>query len=278
MRRLNTTFVLLIGVTVALCQTHAIRVAKVGKGDPVLFLPGFTCPGSVWDETIKNLKGENESHIISYAGFNGIEPIEMPWYETIRKELLAYIRAEDLTGIRIIGHSMGGNLAVDVAAELPDRIKSLVLVDAIPCMRELMMPGVPASQLQYNSGYNRQMLAMPEEAFRQSATMMSQNMTTNKEKVDTLIKWSLEADRETYVYGFTDLLKLDLRDVLGRVKAKSLFLGASFTDKEMVIANFEKQYAGLADKTIEIATDSRHFVMFDQPEWFYEKVNSFLSK
>lgn len=278
MKRLISTIALLFAATISFCQSPAIRVLRVGKGNPILFLPGFTSPGSVWNETIKNLKGQNESHIISYAGFNGIEPIKMPWYETIKKELLVYIRSENLANIRIIGHSMGGNLAVDIAAELPDRVKSLVIVDAIPCMRELMMPGVSANQLHYNSTYNNQMLKMSEETFRQSAVMMAQQMTNNTEKIDTLIKWFLMADRETYVYGYTDLLKLDLRDVLHKVTAEALILGAPFPDKEIVAANYKKQYANLANKTIEIAANCKHFIMFDQAEWFYNKVNIFFSK
>ena len=86
------------------------------------------------------------------------------------------------------------------------------------------------------------------------------------------------ADRETYVYGYTDLLKLDLREVLHKVTAEALILGASFPDKEIVAVNYKKQYANLANKTIEIASNCKHFIMFDQAEWFYNKVNIFFSK
>src|SRR5690606_34210455 len=113
-------------------------------GNPVLFLPGFTTPGSVWQETIDNLDEEAESHVVSYAGFNGIEPIDTPWYSSLKAELIRYIEKEKLNNVSIIGHSMGGMLAVDIAASLPDRVDKLILVDAIPCMRELMMPGVSA--------------------------------------------------------------------------------------------------------------------------------------
>lgn len=278
MKKLITTFGLVIAAVAALSQSHAIRVSKTGSGDPVIYLPGFTTPGSVWNETVKNLKGKYQSHLVSYAGFNGITPIETPWYPAIKQELLDYISQEKLSNIRIVGHSMGGNLAVDIAAEIPDKIKSIVLVDAIPCMRELMMPGVKAEQIQYKSPYNDQMLAMTDEAFRQTARMMSEGMTSNPEKKDTILQWSLIADRKTYVYGFTDLLKLDLRPALSKITAPTLILGAPFPDKQIVLSNFEKQYANLSNKTIEIADEGRHFIMFDQPVWFYGKLNTFLSK
>lgn len=277
MKKFNFTVLLILFTSFAFCQSEAIKVVKEGNGDPILFLPGFTSPGSVWRETIDNLEEESESHLVSYAGFNGIKPIDTPWYSTIKSEILLYIEREKLTNLSIIGHSMGGMLAVDIAAAIPDKVSNIILVDAIPCMRELMMPGVPASQIQYDSPYNQQMLEMSDEAIKQSATMMAQNMTANPSKVEILTQWSIEADRKTFVYGYTDLLKLDLREVLPQVKAKTLILGASFPDAAIVKGNYEKQYAKLATKQIEIADGSKHFIMFDQPEWFYKNVNAFLA-
>ncbi len=278
MKRLTIVFTVWLMAQGAIAQHAAFQVTKRGAGNPILFLPGFASPGSVWDQTIANLKGKHEYHIISYAGFNGIAPIEMPWYETIKEELLDYVLEQKLSDITIIGHSMGGNLAVDLAAALPDKVTKLVLVDAIPCMRALMMPGVPASQIQYDNPYSKQMLAMPADTFRQTVSKMAAYMTFDKAKMDTLTHWMLEADRNTYVHGYTDLLKLDLRTVLDQVTAETLILGASYPDKEVVLANFKDQYANLGNKTIEMAPESRHFIMFDQPAWLYENINAFLSK
>lgn len=254
----------------------AITVVKSGEGKPIIFLPGFTAPGSVWDETINNLNGSYESRIVSYAGFNGLESIGTPWYDAIKKQLVEYIKNEHLSNVTIIGHSMGGNLAIDVIVELPDQIIGLILVESIPCMRELMMPGVPASSLQYDSPYNNQILAMSDEDFRKMATGMSQNMTNIQSKVEVLTNWSFNADRKTYVYGYTDLLKLDLRDKLTNINVQTLILGASFPSKEIEKANLEKQYANLKNKEILNVEGSKHFIMFDQPEWLYTQINKYL--
>lgn len=266
----------LLAFTSAFSQP-AIHVEKSGKGNAVIFLPGFTTPGSVWNETIKNLDVQKENHVVSYAGFNGLEPIATPWYEQIKNELISYVNTEKLSNVTIIGHSMGGNLAIDIAAELPDQISGLILVESIPCMRELMMPGVPASSLQYDSPHNNQMLEMDDEDFKQMATNMAQYMTFDQSKMEVLSEWSIKADRKTYVYGYTDLLKLDLRYKLADITSKTLILGASFPDKNVVRTNYEKQYANLAAKEILISEHSKHFIMFDDPVWFYENVNTFLN-
>ncbi len=272
---------LIIGILLIALQAFsqsAISVAKSGEGNPIIFLPGFTSPGSVWDETIQQLEGNYETHVVSYAGFNGLEPIGTPWYAPIKKQLIEYIKTEKLRKVTIIGHSMGGNLAVDLAAELQDEISGLVLVESIPCMRELMMPGVPASSLQYNSPYNNQMLGMSEEEFKQMAQNMSQNMTNDAKKIALLTKWSVAADRETFVYGYTDLLKLDLRPTLSSISTETLILGSTFPNKETIRENYKKQYANLQNKHIFLADGSKHFIMFDQLDWMTEQINQYLSK
>lgn len=278
---------LLLGVLVAAATTvaqpsassvPAINVKKSGKGEALIFLPGFTCPGAVFEETVSHLDKKYETHVVSYAGFNGLAPIKMPWYETVKKETIDYIQAQGLKNVRIVGHSMGGMLALDIAAELPSKVHSIVAVDALPCLRELWMPGVPASSISYESPYNKQQLALSADAFKQNATMMAHGMTLNKDKATSVINWMVEADRETYVYGYTDLLKIDLRDALTKVTAKTLILGSPFPDNATVLGNLEKQYTNLKNKNIVLAENSRHFIMFDQPEWFYAQVNKFLSE
>ncbi len=271
-------FLLVLGSFVSFAQSSAIKVEKSGKGTPILFLPGFITPGSMWTETAKNLKGKYESYFVSYAGFNGNAPIAMPWYSTIKKELVDYVKSKKLKGLILIGHSMGGNLAVDLAAELGDRVIKVIIVDALPCMREVMMPGVPAESLQYESPYNKQMLGMGDEAFAKTALMMAQGMTSVVEKQELIKSWILEADRKTYVFGYTDLLKLDLRPTLSQVKAPVLILGAPFPTKELVFPNYEKQYTNLVDKKLLIAPGGKHYIMYDQPEWLYNQVNTFLAQ
>ncbi len=256
----------------------AIQIEKQGKGDPILFLPGFTSPGSVWNETIENLPPSYQSHTVSYAGFNGLEPIGTPWYTAIKQQLVNYINKEKLSNLTIIGHSMGGNLAVELAAELHTEVTGLILVDAIPCMRELMMPNVPASALQYDSPYNNQMLSLPDDKFKEVAFNMAKNMTNSEPKIEVLANWSVIADRKTYVYGYTDLLKLDLRPILTDIEVETLILGATFPTREMTQQTFENQYAKLKNKTIHLANNSKHFIMFDQPEWLYSQINNYLEE
>lgn len=276
MRRFFYLTLLIAATNIAFAQSKAFDVKVSGKGQPVIFLPGFTCPGEVWDQTITSMKGTFKTYQFTYAGFGGVEEIELPWYGTLADEISAYIQSNNLKNVIVIGHSMGGMLAIDLAAKYPDRITKMIMVDALPCIREIMMPQFSADQITFDNPYNNQMIAASDSALRVTAGYMAQGMSNTTDKHETLINYIMQSDRETYVYGYTELLKLDLRDKLASIPAQTLILGADFPSKEAVIPNFEKQFANLKNKDIKIATNSKHFIMFDQPEWFYNEINSFL--
>ena len=278
MKKLFAVSMILCATMGTMAQPKAVHIEKTGKGQPILFLPGFITPGSVWNETVQQLNGKHQVHLVSYAGFNGFEPIPMPWYETIKNELISYAKENKLKNLKLVGHSMGGSLALDLAAALGDRVSAVVLVDALACFREVMMPGVPASSLQYESKYNQQMLQATDEVFLKTASMMAQGMTTPADKQELIKQWIAQADRKTYVYGYTDLLKVDARPLLASIQAPVLILGAPFPSKEVVLPNFEKQYADLKNKRIEIAPAGRHYIMFDEPLWFYDQINAFFAQ
>lgn len=261
---------------VGFAQSTAYQVKIQGDGQPIIFLPGFTCPGHVWDATIAHLEAGYQTHQFTYAGFGGVPAIELPWYATLANEIGAYIENNKLKDAVIVGHSMGGMLAIDLAAKHPDRVKKILIIDALPNLREVVMPQVPVEQIRYDSPYNTQMLAATDSAMAITAGYMAMGMTHQTSHHQELVDFALTADRETYVYGYTELLKLDLKAKLTDVKAETLILGADFPSKEVVLPMFESQYAFLKNKEIKIATGSKHFIMYDQPEWLYQEVNRFL--
>lgn len=255
----------------------AVRIEVSGSGEPILYLPGFATPGEVWDDIVSQMP-DHKAFVVTYAGFGGLAPLEMPWYEKIKAELEAYIRSNNLTKLKLIGHSMGGNLALDLGASLPQFIDKIIVVDALACMREVMMPGVPAEALRYESPYSDQMLSMDEAAQSAYLTQMAQGMVSGPEAQRKVKNWMQNADRETFVYGYVDLLKLDNRSILSAIEAPVLIVVAGQPYGEGALETMEKQYTKLVQKTFAFAADSKHYVMLDQPDWLVNEFKAFLSK
>ena len=73
-------------------------------------------------------------------------------------------------------------------------------------------------------------------------------------------------------------MKLDLREKLNEIAVPTLVIASSSPVKEVVAANLEKQYHQLKNKEILLVDESKHFVMFDQPEWLYAEINKYLKQ
>lgn len=255
----------------------AIEIQTLGTGEPILFLPGFATPGEIWEETSLQLP-DHQSLLVTYAGFGDVAPVDFPWYEKVKTDLIHYISSENLQNLTLVGHSMGANLAIDLAAEFPERVKKVMIVDALACMREMMMPGVPAEALGYESPYNDQLLAMDKASQNSYLSQMSQGMISDPVDQKQVQQWMEMADRKTFVYGYVDLLKLDSRPLLPEIKVPVMLLIADQPFGPEAMENMKKQYEGLKNKEFALAKESKHYIMLDQPEWFMSQLKSFLSK
>jgi len=252
-----------------------LQVNVKGNGSPIVFLPGFACSGEVWNDIIKPFEHNYECHTISYPGFNGIPAPDTLWYQTVADQVNDYINGLDEKPI-VIGHSLGGTLAMEMAIRKSNCSK-IILVDALPCIAQVMMPGVPLETLTYDSPYNQNIMNMNDEQFSTMATQMAGFMVRNEEKKKLIIEWMTQADRKTYTHGYTDLLKTDLREAISSINIPVLVLAAvpfSLEQTEQIIG---EQFKNLEDKKIVYIQNSAHFIMYDQPEWLISQIQSFLN-
>lgn len=258
-------------------QEVPFEVTVKGQGQPVLLFPGFACTGAVWNDLVEELSATYECHIFTFAGFGEVAPIEKPWLPKIKEGIQTYTTEKDLKNPIIIGHSLGGALGLWLTSEENHPYSKLIVVDALPSTGALMIPNFKSEDLEYDSPWNNQMLAMDDEAFEKMAQQMAMSMTQNTEKQPQIKAWMHAADRKTYVYGYTDLLKLDVRDAIAKIKIPVLILAATHPfGLEAAKKTYKGQYVKLESYTIDYAEGASHFIMYDAPEWFHAKVLNYI--
>ncbi len=105
-----------------------IQVVKGGAGDPLLVLHGeMGHPG--WMRYHEGLSQGNTLHIPSHPGFGSSERLD--WIMSVRDMAGWYLEAIDDLGlgqVNLMGFSLGGWLAAEMASMSPDMFKKLVLV------------------------------------------------------------------------------------------------------------------------------------------------------
>lgn len=45
-------------------QKKAFTVSIYGNGQPVILIPGYSCSGDVWKETVQHLSGRYQCHVL----------------------------------------------------------------------------------------------------------------------------------------------------------------------------------------------------------------------
>lgn len=265
-------------------QPSQFSVSVTGQGAPLVLIPGLASPAAVWDGTVDALckRGPYQCHVLHLAGFAGKPAPAQPSLDTVKEELAAYIRARGLHKPVLIGHSLGGFLALRLAADEPALPGRVVVVDALPALGALQAPGVGAEQLREMAASRRQMmLQQTPEQFQQFSAMSIKTMVTKPEDGARIAGWGQQSDRVTVIQAMTDLLGTDLRQDLKRVTAPVLVLGSwiayrDYTTREVVEATFREQYKYTSKLTLEMADTARHFIMFDDPDWMLARIQPFL--
>ena len=279
MKRFYFLLALIFLSTGLYAQSQPFKATVSGSGTPVLFLPGFTCTEEVWKETTEALSDRFECHVFTFAGFGDVPPISFPWLPKLKKGVESYISENDLKDVIVVGHSMGGTLALWLASDGVEGISEIVVVDGLPASGALMIPDYDPEQLAYESPWNKQMLEMDSVAFEGMARQMAAGMSRKPEAQEQIVHWMKASDRETYVYGYTDLLKLDLREALGAIEVPVSIIAATEPFGESVARNtYETQFSALKGYELTFVADASHFVMYDQPEIFMEILSGILNQ
>lgn len=268
-------------------STEKLFQVKIkGEGKPVIMIPGLACSGEVWDQTVQALSNRYECHILTLAGFAGTTPFEgadTSFLPKIKKGIIDYTKEQSLEKPMIIGHSLGGFMALSIAAEEPELPSRIIIVDSYPFYSASMNPNITAEQAVPQAEMMKTMMKNQTKEAYESQQKLSMPMMAAKEKdVEHIIQWSLASDRPTVAQAMYELMTTDLRAKTAKVKCPILVFGSWYAGKNygitkaMVRNIYEQQFAKAADYQILMADTARHFIMLDEFEWFIQKLNTFL--
>lgn len=290
-KRLPLATALILAVAILLCPAYAetpqsthpmFHVEVKGHGTPMILIPGLSSSGATWDSTVAHYENRYECHVLTLAGFAGQPPEPGFSLEKVRDQISSYIAANHLAPAVVVGHSLGGDLALWLAAAHPDQVRKLVIVDSLPALGAAADPNTTSSQLRTIAEQIRQSMMHMTEAERAKMGKQSiSGMATSPKDVELIESWSRATDPRTEADALGDLMALDLRDKVADIKSPTLVLGtwvglAAYATKDQILATFEAQYQKLKGAKIELAPKARHFIMFDDPQWMFAEMDEFL--
>lgn len=261
-------------------------VTVIGNGEPMLFIPGLSCSGTVWDSTVKKYSNKYQCHVFTLAGYAGQPPIENPPYlDTYKDAIIQYIKEKKLDHVILVGHSIGGFLALRIATEIQQRLQRVIIVDALP-----FFAGMTNSNAK--DGFDEdaakkafaQFEKMDDIAIEANQLNTAKFLCADSTKWKTIASWGAKSDRKTMAYTMYEMLGNDIRQKIADIKIPVLVMAAfapaaqypTFT-KEYVLSAYKQQYEHCKTCTVETTPLSKHFIMYDAPEWYFSKIDAFIN-
>lgn len=257
-------------------KKYYFEVEKTGQGKKsIIFIPGFACSGEVWNETITKLKKEYTCYTLTMAGFAGAEPQMNPGFKNWETSIADFIKDNKINNPVLIGHSMGGGLALALASDYPHLISKIIVVDALPCLQALSNPGFISKEVNDCSATTNQMMAMTTEQFYQMQKMSISRLLEDSAMHEKVVSWSVKSDRKTFAQMYCDFWNTDLRQKIKTIECPALILLEPYFKN--IKAGIEEQYKNLKNANLQFANKGLHFIMFDDKEWYFSQLSNFLT-
>ncbi|MGZ8290600.1 MAG: alpha/beta fold hydrolase [Telluria sp.] len=264
-------------------EVGTLLVERHGKqGRPLILIPGLGSGAWAWRDTVREYSGNYTVYVLTLPGFDGRPAVAGAGFAAARDAVQQLITTRKLDKPVLIGHSMGGALALAVAAQLPDQVGGVIAVDGLP-----VMPGTEAM-----TSEQRPMMAQRVQAqftgltpvtFAAQQQMYMRNIgVLDTAMADELAVLAARSDPAAVSAYMGEVLSLDLRPSLPAIKAPVLVLApwnaadARGLSAPAKAAYYKSLMAGTARVEVVPVEGARHFVMFDQPRQVSDNIGRFL--
>lgn len=263
-----------------------LKVERFGNRDnrALIFIPALFCGSWQWNAQINKLSKEYNVLVVTLPGFGGRPMIEGDdLMARAAQSLHELIADRHLRRPVVIGHSLGGTLAVYFAEHYPGDLTNLVTVEG----------GYPVASTQPARDAAVKKSATPYEGLPQSevgAVARKQTLQytiTQKSDVNTVETLTANSKPAAIVEWLQAAISLDLTPGLKRITVPFTAIVPFDPDIDpyqgfKTAAQKQDDYTRWVGKAVDgkviLITPSRHFVMFDQPERFEQALEAAIAR
>lgn len=245
--------------------SRRIAVTVRGAGRDVLLIPGLASGPGIWNGVLGAMPGYR-FHLVQVRGFAGLAAdanASGPLVQPLADEIARYITVSGLKRPAIVGHSMGGTLAMMVG--LKGVAGRAMVVDMLPAGAAIV--GGTASGLGFLADQLGGYLTGTVAGRRYLAQIVGQ------------APGARGSDPEVIANALRDLANIDLGPQLARLSIPLEIVYAVGADREqaaVITSRFRSAYAPKKDAVLRAIGPSGHMVMADQPARFQAALGAFL--
>lgn len=226
---------------------------------PLLFLHGWGISTEPYQEVLERLARQHSliaPDLPSFAQSSYSNLIAD--YETYANFLLSFLDALEIDQVHLAGHSLGGGIAIALAAIAPEKVKSIVLIDSTGIPTDLLSI-VPRRAIEMVAQVSLPKLKLQ---FFDIPKVFSQNLLFNTGNVLQALLLSLQAD---------------LQPLLPKITAPCLLL---WSEKDLTtpLTNAYKMAELISNSRVTTVTEGWHEWALWYPEKFAAIVLDFVQE
>jgi len=266
-----------------------LHVDRYGSGDPIVLVPGLASGAWTWNGLIPHLAATHSVYAVTIAGFAGRPATGTMSFAAFENDLTALFDQRHLVKPVLVGHSLGGTLAIDYGETHPDRVRAIVAADGLPIfpgMQQLTQQQREAIGAQMASGVKAQ---THDQFLAFEKNYMASVGVNDAALADQVAALSAQSDASAVAAWLQADLAADLRPNLAKITVPVLEI-APYSPAEgnpaapMHYTEAEKAdyyrtlLAGVAKLDVLTIAPARHFVILDQPERFQKALDDFLAR
>jgi len=240
-----------------------------GQGNPTLvFIHGWSCDKSYWDEQVKAFASRHKVITIDLAG-HGDSSQDRSDYTMLAfgHDVKAVIDQESADKVVLIGHSMGGEIIAEAALLMPDKVIALIGADTLQNIAH------PFTQEEMDG-----MLAPFQEDFIEGAKGFVKGMFP-EDADPKLVEWVVSdmssAPKDVAISALINYLKLyrngDIVSLFEKTDVPVFAINARLWPTDV-----EENRKHMKSFDVLYVEDSGHFVMKEKPEEFNAMLRNIL--
>ncbi|HEX6133976.1 MAG TPA: alpha/beta hydrolase [Longimicrobiales bacterium] len=232
---------------------YRIQSEHAGEGPPVVLLHGLSGSHRWWRFTTPVLARRHAVHVPELVGFGGSRGGgRQPDIREMAGVVAEWLRALDLTECRLVGHSMGGQIALHIAAEhhMPERL-ALVCASGMPRTWSV------------------------RDATRMVADVLPPRAWGSKLFVPTIAVDAVRAGPRALLFATRHLLSDDVTPLLARIACPTLLVWGEL-DPLVPLEHGRRMAELIRGARLVVIRDAAHNPMADRPAEFNRVLLDFL--
>lgn len=227
---------------------------EAGEGIPVVLLHGLCGSSRWWSANLPHLAERFRVLAVDLVGFGrSRRPGPLPGLAALADLTAAWMAQAGASPAHLVGHSMGGHLAIHLAARHPGSVRRLVLVDAAGLHRPLS----------------------PRELARWMYEIAPPRRWGDPSFLPVIWSDSWRAGPITAVRALRGIVSDDVSPLLPRIAAPTLVVWGQ-GDSVIPPIHGERMRDAIPGARLLILSEAYHNPMVDRPEAFNQAVGGFL--